>query len=238
MRNEGEQSLTISSLNVPDGFSISLATPVVIQPNSLEFLTICLNSGATGNFEGSISIVNSDGPNSPDGLDENTFNIAVTATVIPRAPEVTVIGNGVEINDEQGTPSGSDGTDYGNVVVGGATISRSFTVRNDGDATLTLASLSVPAGFTITNGLSGSLAPGASDMFTVRFDTSVAGTKSADIVFSTNDSNESTFNFRMTGTVTITGAHRVQQPRLESINRLVGGNVEVNGDTDWFKFNA
>ena len=62
-------------------------------------------------------------------------------------------------------------------------ISRTFTVRNDGTATLTLGAVTVPTGFTLTEGLSTSLAPGASDTFTVRLDTATVGTKSGEISF-------------------------------------------------------
>ena len=45
-------------------------------------------------------------------------------------------------------------TDFGIVVQGSPAISRTFTVRNDGTATLTLGAVTVPAGFTLTEGLS------------------------------------------------------------------------------------
>jgi hypothetical protein len=117
------------------------------------------------------------------------------------APEITVLGNGVSIADGDATPSAADGTDFGSVAQGGTPISRTFTVRNDGTAALTLGAVTVPAGFTLTEGLSSSLTPGASDTFTVRLDTTTAGTKAGDISFTTNDSDENPFNFRITGTV-------------------------------------
>lgn len=85
---------------------------------------------------------------------------------------------------------------------GGTAISPVFTVRNDGTAALTLGAVTVPPGYTLTEGLSASLAPGASDTFTVQLDTATAGTKSGDISFATSDSDENPFNFRITGQVT------------------------------------
>jgi len=78
-------------------------------------------------------------------------------------PEVTVLGNGVSISDGDGSASLADHTDFGSVVQGGASLSRTYTVRNDGGSTLTLGAVTVPAGFTLTEGLSGSLASGASE---------------------------------------------------------------------------
>ncbi|MFA6134057.1 MAG: choice-of-anchor D domain-containing protein [Phycisphaerae bacterium] len=117
-------------------------------------------------------------------------------------PEVTVLGNAVSISDNDTTPSTSDWTDFGSAARGGTAVSQTFTVRNDGTAALTLDTVTVPTGFTLTEGLSTSLAAGASDTFTVRLDTATAGVKSGDISFATTDSDENPFNFRVTGTVT------------------------------------
>jgi len=59
----------------------------------------------------------------------------------------------------------------------------------------------VPAGYTLTEALATSLAPGASDTFTVRLDTSVIGVKTGEISFANNDADENPFNFTITGTV-------------------------------------
>ena len=116
-------------------------------------------------------------------------------------PEITVLGNGVPIADDDATPSATDGTNFGSVAQGGPAISRTFTVRNDGTATLTLGAVAVPAGFTLMEGLSSSLAPGASETFTVRLDAATMGTKAGDLSFSTNDRDENPLNFRITGTI-------------------------------------
>jgi hypothetical protein len=66
---------------------------------------------------------------------------------------------------------------------------------------MTLAAPTVPAGYTITEPLAATLAPGASDTFTVRLNTTTAATRSGQISFATNDPNESPFNFPVTGRV-------------------------------------
>ncbi len=139
-----------------------------------------------------------------------TFTQSGGGTVIrgPSAPEVSTFGNFIAISDGDTTPSTTDGTNFGSVARGRTPISRTFTVRNDSLVTLTLGMVTLPTGFTLVEGLSGSLAQGASDTFTVRLDTAVAGTKSGDIRFSNNDANggdgvENPFNFRITGIVTV-----------------------------------
>ena len=56
-------------------------------------------------------------------------------------------------------------------------------MRNDGTATLTLGSVFIPAGYSLTEGLVSSLAPGAADTFTLRLDTAAAGTTPATISY-------------------------------------------------------
>ncbi len=129
-------------------------------------------------------------------------DFAVARYIGVEFPEVTVFGNGISITDGDTNPRVTDGTDYGSVNQGGVSVSRTFTVQNDGNGTLTLSGLTVPAGYTVTDGLVASLALGASDLLTVRLDTSTAGVKNGQISFVTNDSGENPFNFSITGAVT------------------------------------
>jgi pimeloyl-ACP methyl ester carboxylesterase len=149
------------------------------------------------------------------------FNIAY----VPTTAEITVLGNGISIADGDTTPSSSDNTDFGSIVQGQTGPTRTFTVRNDGGSTLTLGSVSVPAGFILDVGLLTSLARGASDTFTVRLDTTSAGTKSGQISFSDNDSNENPFNFSVTGTVT--PLPTVARPTISPDGGNYSGSVQV-----------
>jgi GH25 family lysozyme M1 (1,4-beta-N-acetylmuramidase) len=112
------------------------------------------------------------------------------------SPEITVTQGATPVTDGQAAA-----IDFGTVQQNGATASRSFTVKNDGGSTLTLGALSIPSGYTITDNLVASLAPGASDVFTLRLDTATAGTKSGTVSFGNNDADENPFNFTITGTV-------------------------------------
>jgi hypothetical protein len=140
------------------------------------------------------------------GTPDGTAALAISVAFVG-IPEITVLGNGVSIVDGDTTPSLTDHTDFGSVVQGGTTISRTFTVHNDGTATLALVAVTVPAGFTLTEGLSGSLAPGAADTFTVRLDTATVGTKTGNVSLTTDDSDENPFNFQITGIVTLSTAN-------------------------------
>ncbi len=196
VRNDGTATLTLSGLVVPAGFTVIEPLTTILAPGVSDTFTVRLDTATTGTKSGQISFTTNDS-------DENPFNFSLTGTVIVPTPEVTVEGNLTGIADGDTTPSAADGTDFGGALQGGTPISKSFTVRNDGTANLTLSGLVVPAGFTLTEPLAVSLAPGASDTFTVRLDTATAGTKSGQISFTTNDSGENPFNFSITGTVTV-----------------------------------
>lgn len=131
-------------------------------------------------------------------------------------PEAEVRGNNVVIADNDTTPTTADATDFGTTSVG-APVSRTFTVRNVGTKALTTAGLVAPAGFTVTEGLSASIAPGASDTFTVRANATAVGTFTGNLTFNNNDSNENPYNFTIKAVV---------NPATFS---LVGGVLTVTG---------
>ena len=195
VRNDGTAALTLGAISVPTGFTLTEGLSTSLAPGASDTFTVRLDAATVGTKSGDISFTSNDS-------DETPFNFRITGIVAAAtAPEITVLGNGVSITDGDTTPGATDGTDFGSVVQGGTTNTRTFTVRNDGTAALTLGAVSVPTGFTLTEGLSTSLAAGASDTFTVRLDAATVGTKSGDISFTSNDSNESPFNFRITGIV-------------------------------------
>jgi len=215
VRNDGGSALALGAVTVPAGFTVTSLRSSIPTGEWAEF-TVQLDTAELGTKSGEVSFSTNDS-------DENPFHFRITGEVISLAgPEITVLGNGVPISDGDKTPSPADDTDFGGVAQGGSAISHTFTVRNDGTATLTLGAVTVPPGFTLTEGLSPSLAAGVSDTFTVRLDAAIAGIKTRDIAFATNDGEESPFNFRVTGTV--------RDPRTEII--VLGNGVSINdGDT-------
>ena len=130
----------------------------------------------------------------------------VTSPAAPAVAEIGVTGIGQNIADGDITPNLADGTDFGSAVRGAAAVSRTFRVSNTGTAALTTSGLTVPAGFSVTNPLSNSIAAGSFDDFTVTLSTGTAGTFAGEISFANNDAGgvdgvENPFNFRITATV-------------------------------------
>lgn len=99
--------------------------------------------------------------------------------------------------------------DYGTVNVGASRPSKTFRVVNHGYDTLVIDGLDVPEGYVIVDGLPSSLAPGASNSFTVELDTSVGGYYGGQIRVLTNDEDESTYSFAVEGIVTSSGVNNL-----------------------------
>ena len=198
VRNDGTATLTLGAVTVPSGYTLTEALSASLAPGTSDTFTVQLDTVAGGTKAGDISFTSND-------ADENPFHFAVTAVVLT-TPEITVLGNGVSISNGSATANTADGTDYGAPVQGGTVVSHTFTVRNDGGAPLTLGTVTVPAGYTLTKALAGSLAAGASDTFTVQLETTTAGTKMGEISFANDDAEggdgvENPFHFAITGTV-------------------------------------
>ncbi|MCU0916487.1 MAG: choice-of-anchor D domain-containing protein [Planctomycetes bacterium] len=218
VRNDGTGELILGTLTVPAGFTILDGLAASVAPGSSDVFTIQLDTTTAGTKSGQISFSTNDG-------DENPFNFTIYGVVMATGPpEIRVTGNGYSIADGDTTPGTLDWTDFGSLAQDGTPVSRPYRVLNDGTGPLTPGLLSVPEGFSVVVDLSSPVAPGSSVVFRVQLDTTVAGTKSGDISFTNNDSNENPFNFRISGTVT---------PGTTAPEVIVLGNsIEIpDGDT-------
>ena len=137
--------------------------------------------------------------------DESPFDFAIQGTGV--APEIDVSGNGVSIADGDATPALADHTDFGLVVMGGATLTRTFTIQNPGTAGLALAgsprvqvSGANAADFTVTVQPPALVAAGGSTTFQVQFTPGGLGARSAKLTIPNSDANEGTFDFAIQGT--------------------------------------
>jgi hypothetical protein len=186
VRNDGTANLTLGVPALPAGFTLAEGLASSLAPGQSDTFIVRLDAQTVGRKSGQLSFATNDG-------DENPFNFPITGEVVTSgAPEITVVG----ISDGQNTP-----IDFGTATQGQSGATRTFTVRNDGTANLTLGVPTLPAGFTLVEGLASSLAPGQADTFTVRLDTGTIGRKSGQLSFATNDADESPFNFPIAGEV-------------------------------------
>jgi hypothetical protein len=119
-----------------------------------------------------------------------------------RFSEVNVVdlnvSGGRAVQDGQ---NGSQTISFGTLVQGEPPRELTFQIWNSGTTALQLSSLTVPQGFIITDGLTGVIQPGQSDLVKIQLPSTTAKSFSGDVTFVTNDGNESPFNFAISGTV-------------------------------------
>lgn len=130
--------------------------------------------------------------------------IAAVAAV----PDMVISGaNTSLILDNDVTPRIWDGTHFGAVSDASGNRSRTFTIQNVGGAALNITDFpervviagDAAADFTVTSQPLTTLDVNASTTFTLQFDPSIAGTRSATISIYSNDPNESPYNFSIVG---------------------------------------
>ena len=124
------------------------------------------------------------------------INERLTSWLVPSPAEIVVTFDTTTVTDGQATP-----IDFGKAFQGQKGPVKMFTVQNVGGQTLVLGSVSVPLGYTLVKVPPSSLGPGQQDSFAVALETATQGTKAGQISFVNNDSDESPFNFPITGLV-------------------------------------
>lgn len=142
----------------------------------------------------------------PNGALDGGWNAVLSRSVqqvsLRAGPRIAVTGNGVAIADGSTTPAINNFTDFGTVPVGVVNNDRTFTVRNTGDAALTLGTMSVPQGFVVKRALPASIPAGGSATFTLSTVNSTAAVRNGIVSVATNDASVGgTFTFRVAATI-------------------------------------
>jgi autotransporter-associated beta strand protein len=135
-------------------------------------------------------------------LDGNNLVLNFTAGL---GADIMVLGtNGVNILSGDVTPINDDGTDYGALHVDlGGSLTRTFTITNQGEEALTLENVAVggahAADFTIVAQPALSIGSLESSTFQVRFDPSSVGPRTATIFITNNVDGMSPYTFNVQG---------------------------------------
>ena len=194
IRNTGNITLnvgaiTISGTNAAD-FSVTTPPASTVAAYGSTTYVVTFAPSAINTRTATISIVN-------DDADENPYTFAIQGFGI--IPEIDVQGNLTSIPDNDITPTTLDWTDFSST-----SSTRTFTVFNNGNITLTLGSIVISgtnaADFTITTPPSATVAAFSTTTFVVTFIPGALGLRTATITFSNNDSTENPYNFNIQGT--------------------------------------
>jgi Ca2+-binding RTX toxin-like protein len=228
IRNDGGAPLTVSRIRLPAGFALAHAPGASLAPGESGALTIRMTTAALGNPSGYLTFRTND-------RDESRLALMLTGRVTKDAPQQqpppTPAATGPRVSvwipraSRSALPVADGRTDalrFRTTSVGARAPRLTLRVANEGDATLNLGAVQLPAGFVLVEPLASSLAPGASDEFTVALDTSVVATRNGQLTFTTSDPGVPVFNVAIAGTVT---PPPVTQPATD----LSGSTLVVNG---------
>ena len=191
----GDSEFTISAQPGSTNLAPGAATTFTVQ-----FAPLTIAS-----FSATISIANTD-------TDENPYTFALQGSGISSGPEMSVLGNGVEITDGDATPTSSDNTDFGQLGVNfTGTVSHTFIITNSATTNLLITGTPViditgtHATDFATNGAAilTSVPGGGSTSFTIIFSPSGTGLRSATVSIDSNDGDENPYTFAIQGWGTV-----------------------------------
>lgn len=141
-----------------------------------------------------------------DDADEDPYEFTVAGTGYAANAEIGIFGNGISIADGDATPGVLDHTAFGAANVAGALLVRTYTITNTGvgplhlthDPPVALAG-SHAGDFRVINQPATPVFSGGATTFSIAFDPSAAGTRSATVVVENSDANENPFEFAISG---------------------------------------
>ena len=246
IRNSGNTTLTVSITDDSSSFSVSNVAASIPGGGFNDF-NITFDPAESGSQSATISIDNND----PDG-NEDPYTFQVRGNAV--APEISVVGGplfDLEILDEDSTPRLEDRTDFGEALVTGGAVERTFRIRNlqpsDGNPltnNLSISSITTnDSQFAVLLFAPVLIQEEGSGDFTIRFDPDLVGTQKAfvTIVHNDPDGGESPYDFAISGVGVGEPDIQVSSPLL-----LADGIAIANGDltpsvedgTDWGGRNA
>ncbi|MFN3850852.1 MAG: beta strand repeat-containing protein, partial [Spirosomataceae bacterium] len=131
------------------------------------------------------------------GAYESTFSTAAL-------PEINLKGNSASIVNGDATPSTTDHTDFGSQNVASGTVVRTFTIENTGTGTLNISSISTGSSEFTVGGITlpATINAASSTIFTVTFDPSASGNRTATVSIANDDADENPYTFAIQGTGT------------------------------------
>jgi hypothetical protein len=211
IQNMGQQTITLTgtaptftSGNPPYSVSANYSgttVPIIsgTTPGTRTF-TIRFSPTAAGTFTGSINIVNNDS-------NENPYVINFTGVGQIPVPDINIQGLGNNIAPGN-TPVATDNTLFAAQTIGSTSAANIFTIQNLGTAGLNLSGSSPyltlggahPGDFAIVAVPSNSVGVGSSTTFTITFSPTFSGVRTATVTIASNDPDEPTYTFNISGT--------------------------------------
>jgi len=192
IENIGPATLNISNITVTGtSFSILSATAAIVNTGNTVTIDILLTGAIINTFTETITITS-------DDVDEPNFSFPITGDISAAPePEIEVFQGLAEILDGQ-----LAAVDFGSTNQG-TDITLQFSIGNGGSAALNISNISITGtAFTITSTIpTVSKFDEPSPMFDVSLSGAMGGTFTETMTIESDDSDESTFVFTITGTI-------------------------------------
>lgn len=193
--------ITLSGQNA-DNFVVVRQPAQTLQPGQVTLFSVRFDPSTTGFRFASVSFASQSDPTHPFH-----FDIRGTGIFIGRI-HVSAAASGLEIDSGTTTTSTGEGTRFGRVeAIGNNTVQRTYIISNSGVGNLALNGAPRVAisgngaeDFTVITNPSGSIAPGQTSSFTIRFNPSALGGRNAVVSIFSNDRFTPTFTFAIAGT--------------------------------------
>lgn len=193
--NSGGFDLVISSVNVTGthsgDFTVTTSPVGTVASGGRTTLAVTFDPGASGLRSATVTV-------NSDDADEAAFDFAVQGTG-GTISEISVVGNSVEIEDGDVTPSFLDDTDFGNTT----SAANTFTINNNGSLTLTLGATAVSVSnttdFSVTSQPATTVGGGGNTTFEITFTPSGFGVFSTNVTVANDDTDENPYNFIVQG---------------------------------------
>ena len=186
-------------------YNLGTAYNVANGITSLSPLSITIPAAAAlGNTTMRVSTKYSTTPSSCEtGFDGEVEDYTINVVAATPQPEINITGNAITINSGDTTPAAADDTEFGSTAPG-SPISNTFTIQNTGSLTLTVGTLSLsganPGDFSISTTPAGTVAASGNTTFTIDFDPTANGTRTAILSIVNNDADENPYTFTIQGT--------------------------------------
>ncbi|MBI1226061.1 MAG: choice-of-anchor D domain-containing protein, partial [Bacteroidetes bacterium] len=177
--------------------------PDTLSPGDSTSFWVSFQPSSNGTFNATVNIANDDPNENP-----YTFDVTGVSAAIP-GREISVSGNGVEISNNDTSPTLLDGTDFGEINQGSGA-SNLFYIYNLGQTILNVGSISISGAnagdFTASDLFvdpflpPGEVPPGAGGFFSIDFNPTAVGLRQAIVTISNDDPDENPYVFYVQGT--------------------------------------
>ncbi|MFZ5516843.1 MAG: choice-of-anchor D domain-containing protein [Candidatus Zhuqueibacterota bacterium] len=253
---QGEKNAATSSIETPsdfvtisgdhsDDFTVTTQPASSVAAGDSTTFVVEFDPSAIGTRSATVNMTNNDS-------DENPFSFDIQG--LGTTPEIDVRGNYLSIADGDTTPSADDSTSFGSAAVDGGTINRTYKIFNTGNERLyfvtpakseltmnhstsnQLTPKIIRIGgdhrddFTVTLNPENHIDPSDSTSFTIQFNPSAGGTRSATVEFPNNDIDEDPYSYAIEGVgITPPTVTTATFDSITVISAVGGGNVTADG---------